>query len=64
MTGDIRDETLSRRIQIRETIKAHFDKEMELFDKGVKVPVRFLSTKAFDTGTILLPMKRRVRKNL
>ncbi len=34
--GDISEIAL-RRIQIRETIKAHFDKEMELFDKGVKV---------------------------
>ncbi|HGK4561272.1 TPA: type III restriction-modification system endonuclease [Yersinia enterocolitica] len=35
-TGDVSEIAL-RRIQIRETIKAHFDKEMELFDKGVKV---------------------------
>lgn len=35
-TGDISEIAL-RRIQIREAIKAHFDKEMELFDKGVKV---------------------------
>ena len=35
-TGDVSEIAL-RRIQIRETIRAHFDKEMELFDKGVKV---------------------------
>lgn len=35
-TGDVSEIAL-RRIQIRETIKAHFDKEMELFDKRVKV---------------------------
>lgn len=29
--------TAIRRIQIRETIKAHFDKEMQLFSKGIKV---------------------------
>jgi type III restriction enzyme len=43
-TGDISEIAL-RRIQIRETIKAHFDKEMELFDKGVKVSRCSLSTK-------------------
>ncbi|MDU7762040.1 MAG: restriction endonuclease subunit R, partial [Enterobacter asburiae] len=35
-TGDVSEIAL-RRSQIRETIKAHVDKEMELFDKGVKV---------------------------
>lgn len=35
-TGDVSEIAL-RRIQIRETIRVHFDKEMELFDKGVKV---------------------------
>ena len=34
--GDVTEETL-RRIQIRETIKAHLDKEGELFSKGIKV---------------------------
>lgn len=30
-------ETDMRRIQIRETIRSHFEKEKELFDKGIKV---------------------------
>jgi type III restriction enzyme len=35
-TGDVNEEAL-RRIQIRETIKAHFDKEQSLFPQGIKV---------------------------
>lgn len=35
-TGDVTESTL-RRIQIREAIKAHFDKEQALFQQGVKV---------------------------
>jgi type III restriction enzyme len=35
-TGDVNEATL-RRIQIREAIKAHFDKEQSLFSQGVKV---------------------------
>lgn len=35
-TGDV-NETALRRIQIRETIKAHFDKEQVLFQQGIKV---------------------------
>lgn len=35
-TGDVNEAAL-RRIQIRETIKAHFDKEETLFQQGVKV---------------------------
>ena len=35
-TGDVTEAAL-RRIQIREAIKAHFDKEQELFQQGVKV---------------------------
>ncbi|WP_461210379.1 type III restriction-modification system endonuclease [Desulfocurvus sp. DL9XJH121] len=35
-TGDVTEETL-RRIQIRETIKAHFEKEKNLFSQGIKV---------------------------
>ncbi|WOE71130.1 DEAD/DEAH box helicase family protein [Hydrogenimonas thermophila] len=31
------DEDLLRRIQIRETIKSHFEKEERLFEKGIKV---------------------------
>ena len=34
--GDI-DEAVRRRIQIRETIKAHLDKEEQLFKQGIKV---------------------------
>lgn len=34
--GDVNEEAL-RRIQIRETIKAHFDKEQVLFHQGIKV---------------------------
>ncbi|MEM1156793.1 MAG: DEAD/DEAH box helicase family protein [Verrucomicrobiota bacterium] len=35
-SGDVNEATL-RRIQIRETIKAHLDKELDLHSKGVKV---------------------------
>ena len=35
-TGDVNEETL-RRIQIRETIKAHIEKEQVLFYQGIKV---------------------------
>lgn len=34
--GDISENDI-RRIQIRETIKSHFEKEREMFDKGIKV---------------------------
>jgi len=39
-TGDV-DETALRRIQIREAVKAHFDKEQALFHQGVKVLTLF-----------------------
>lgn len=35
-TGDVNEGTL-RRIQIREAVKAHLEKEQELFHKGIKV---------------------------
>lgn len=35
-TGDVAENDI-RRIQIRETILSHFDKEEELFEKGIKV---------------------------
>ncbi len=35
-TGDVTEATL-RRIQIRETIKAHLEKEQQLFQQGIKV---------------------------
>ncbi|WP_428409075.1 type III restriction-modification system endonuclease [Hyphococcus sp.] len=35
-TGDVNERDI-RRIQIRETIKAHFDKEKQLFAQGIKV---------------------------
>ncbi len=35
-TGDVTEATL-RRIQIREAVKAHFEKEQELFAQGIKV---------------------------
>ena len=35
-TGDVNESAL-RRIQIREAIKAHFDKEQMLFAQGIKV---------------------------
>ena len=35
-TGDVNEASL-RRIQIREAIKAHFEKERQLFDQGIKV---------------------------
>jgi type III restriction enzyme len=39
-TGDVNEAAL-RRIQIREAIKAHFDKEQALFQQGVKVLTLF-----------------------
>ncbi|MFL1551195.1 type III restriction-modification system endonuclease [Pseudomonas sp. D47] len=39
-TGDVNEEAL-RRIQIREAIKAHFDKELALFQQGIKVLTLF-----------------------
>ena len=39
-TGDV-TETALRRIQIREAIKAHFEKEQELFPQGLKVLTLF-----------------------
>ncbi|HEY8961622.1 MAG TPA: DEAD/DEAH box helicase family protein, partial [Luteolibacter sp.] len=36
VSGDV-NETQLRRIQIRETIRAHFDQERRLFDRGIKV---------------------------
>lgn len=39
-TGDVTEEAL-RRIQIREAVKAHFDKEQALFLQGVKVLTLF-----------------------
>lgn len=38
--GDV-NESVLRRIQIREAIRAHFEKEQRLFDKGVKVLTLF-----------------------
>lgn len=35
-TGDVNEDTL-RRIQIREAVKAHLEKEQDLFHKGIKV---------------------------
>lgn len=35
-TGDVTEKTI-RRIQIRETIKAHLEKEQKLFNQGIKV---------------------------
>jgi len=35
-TGDVNESTI-RRIQIREAIKAHFEKEQSLFNQGIKV---------------------------
>ena len=40
VTGDVNEEAL-RRIQIREAIKAHFDKEQVLFHQGIKVLTLF-----------------------
>ncbi|MFN8997181.1 MAG: type III restriction-modification system endonuclease, partial [Betaproteobacteria bacterium] len=40
VAGDVNETTL-RRIQIREAIKAHFDKEQALFPQGVKVLTLF-----------------------
>ena len=38
--GDVNEAAL-RRIQIREAIKAHFDKEIVLFQQGIKVLTLF-----------------------
>jgi type III restriction enzyme len=38
--GDISESTL-RRIQIRETVKSHFEREKELYNKGIKVLTLF-----------------------
>ena len=35
VTGDVSEKDL-RRVQIRETIRSHFEKEKELYDKGIK----------------------------
>ncbi len=40
VTGDVNEEAL-RRIQIREAIKAHFEKEQVLFHQGIKVLTLF-----------------------
>lgn len=39
-TGDVNESTL-RRIQIREAVKAHFEKEQRLFEQGIKVLTLF-----------------------
>jgi len=39
-TGDVNEATL-RQIQIREAVKAHFEKEQMLFDRGIKVLTLF-----------------------
>lgn len=39
-TGDVSEATM-RRIQIREAIKAHFDKEEKLFERGIKALTLF-----------------------
>ena len=44
VTGDVSDKEL-RRIQIREAIKAHLDKEAQLFPQGVKVLTLFFIDK-------------------
>ncbi len=36
VTGDVSEKDI-RRVQIRETIKSHFEKEKQLFNKGIKV---------------------------
>ncbi len=36
VVGDVSESNL-RRVQIRETIRSHFEKEKELYDKGIKV---------------------------
>ena len=43
-TGDVNEASL-RRIQIREAIKAHFDKEQTLFQQGIKVLTLFFIDK-------------------
>jgi type III restriction enzyme len=44
VTGDVNESAL-RRIQIREAIKAHFDKEKTLFNQGIKVLTLFFIDK-------------------
>ncbi|MGN0728001.1 DEAD/DEAH box helicase family protein [Treponema sp.] len=38
MTGNVAEKDI-RRVQIRETIKSHFEKEKEFFDKGLRIKV-------------------------
>lgn len=56
--GDI-DELSFRRIQIRETIKSHFEKERVLFHQGIKVLSLFLSMRL----PSIVSMTRMVRKS-
>jgi type III restriction enzyme len=48
-TGDVNESTL-RRIQIREAIKAHFEKEAVLFNQGIKCSPSFSSMRWRNTG--------------
>ncbi len=51
--GDVLEITL-RRIQIREAIKAHLEKEQALFDQGIKVLTLFFID---EVATILKPLR-------
>lgn len=55
--GDVNETTL-RRIQIREAIKAHFDKEQLLFMQGIKVLTLFFIDEVANTATIPYQMKK------
>ena len=67
--GDV-NETALRRIQIREAIKAHFEKERRLFERGIKVLSLFFIdevvkyrdySQADEKGVLCPPLRGRIR---
>lgn len=55
--GDVSEADL-RRVQIRETIRSHFEKEKELYSKGIKTLSLFLLTRSLNTvNTMKMAMK-------
>jgi type III restriction enzyme len=61
--GDVNEAAL-RRIQIREAIKAHFDKEQALFQQGIKVLDLVLHRQVASTATTRRRRERRLRADL
>jgi len=58
-TGDVSERDI-RRIQIRETIKAHFDKEKQLFRAGHQVLSLFFIDEVVKYRTTPEPMRRAI----